>query len=470
MAALLHDIGHLPFSHTLEDEHVILRKHDRPERLERTLNRLKGELASEDARKLVDAATPIVRAISDKDAKLDWKSDLVGNTVCADLLAYITTDAEWTGIEKRPGHYRVYDYFEVFNNRLCIRLTKGGLRPDVVSAVMDLLDMRYALTERVLFHHAKCVASAMLGRAARLAGLSDIHEERLMEFGDERFVDFLRNLASRDEEKSNAVGRLLTGLFSRHLYKRIFKVGPDARRVHDQSRSKDSFCDWWRDGAKVEETLRQIESSLNLPCGTLVVWCPEELAGMKEVKARVIWETATGMHEDIALREIGEDKAPQFAAIVKRVQTIEEQYNDLWTFWVAAHRDHLDKAADIVEKLEKATGIECDPVFRDTYLVTKVPAFEKRASVLRAVRDGTNGVQREVADRLMGEAAREGGQPVDPAIVEQTAATVYTERAAAREEKAKKGGTKRKTEAPGRKTETQRRMIQDIQENPPQDA
>jgi HD superfamily phosphohydrolase len=69
MAALLHDIGHLPFSHTLEDEHVILRKHDRPERLERTLNRLKGELASEEARKLVDAATPIVRAISDKKAK-----------------------------------------------------------------------------------------------------------------------------------------------------------------------------------------------------------------------------------------------------------------------------------------------------------------------------------------------------------------------------------------------------------------
>jgi hypothetical protein len=358
----------------------------------------------------------------------------------------------------------------VFNNRLCIRLTKGGLRPDVVSAVMDLLDMRYALTERVLFHHAKCVASAMLGRAARLAGLSDSHEERLMEFGDERFVDFLRNLASEDDEKSNAVGQLLTGLFSRHLYKRVFKIGLDARRVHDQSRSKDSFCDRWRDGSKVEETLQQIESSLSLPRGTLVVWCPEELAGMKEVRARVIWETATGTHSDIELREIGKDQAPQFAGIAQRVRTMEDQYSDLWTFWVAAHRDHLDKAADIVEKVEKATGIECDPVFRDTYLVAKVPGFERRASVLREVRDVTNGVQREVANRLMDKAARGEGQLLEPAVIEQTASTVYTERAAAREEPAKKRRTKDERTSARRKADVQQRIIDDLQETPPNDA
>src|SRR5687768_2719981 len=40
MAALLHDIGHVPFSHTLEDEHVVLAKHDRPERLNLALDRL----------------------------------------------------------------------------------------------------------------------------------------------------------------------------------------------------------------------------------------------------------------------------------------------------------------------------------------------------------------------------------------------------------------------------------------------
>jgi len=62
-------------------------------------------------------------------------------------------------VSKKPGHYRIYEYLRIEDQRLCIQLTKGGLRTDVVSAIMDLLDMRYALTERVLFHHAKCVAS-----------------------------------------------------------------------------------------------------------------------------------------------------------------------------------------------------------------------------------------------------------------------------------------------------------------------
>ena len=79
----------------------------------------------------------------------------MGNTICADLLAYIQMDATYTGIEKKSGHYRIYEYLTLkadaatSRKRLCIKLTKGGLRTDIVSAIMDLLDMRYALTERI---------------------------------------------------------------------------------------------------------------------------------------------------------------------------------------------------------------------------------------------------------------------------------------------------------------------------------
>jgi uncharacterized protein len=138
MAALLHDIGHVPFSHTLEDEHAILHKHDRGERFSKVLDRLRAEISSQTARNTVDTARPILEALCEiPGSTQDWKSDLIGGTVCADLLAYITTDAAWTGIEKRPGYYRIYDYFEIRNGRLCIRLTKGGLRNDIISAVMD---------------------------------------------------------------------------------------------------------------------------------------------------------------------------------------------------------------------------------------------------------------------------------------------------------------------------------------------
>lgn len=67
--------------------------------------KLKAELPGMDG-DAVDRAKSILLAIAAKDDnQQDWRSDLVGNTVCADLLAYITTDAAWTGIEKRPGYY-----------------------------------------------------------------------------------------------------------------------------------------------------------------------------------------------------------------------------------------------------------------------------------------------------------------------------------------------------------------------------
>ena len=47
MGALLHDIAHLPFSHTLEDENVVFKEKHDEERLTRLLDRLRAEIAGE---------------------------------------------------------------------------------------------------------------------------------------------------------------------------------------------------------------------------------------------------------------------------------------------------------------------------------------------------------------------------------------------------------------------------------------
>ena len=69
-------------------------------------------------------------------------------------------------------------------------------------------------------------------------------------------------------------------------------------------------------------------------------------------------------------------------------------------------------------------------MFRDTYLRTFLTS-KLGASILKDVRDASNGVQREVADRLLDKAARGGGKQVDSAIIDQTMANVYADRAAA---------------------------------------
>jgi len=450
MAALLHDIGHVPFGHTLEDENQVLPKHDKGGRVDRVLTSLKNELNHKNACELIDRAKSILLAIAAKDEHgQDWRSDLVGNTVCADLLAYITTDAAWTGIEKRPGYYRVYDYFTVndkpvgngrVQKRLCIRLTKGGLRPDIVSAILDLLDMRYALTERVLFHHAKAVASAMLARSARLTDLRD--EPALLQMGDEAFLDYLQTKAKEHPDKTNGQGALmlLQQLRSRNLHKRIFKVQWQAMVEWDKSMSStdaDTFCAKWRDSHTVEQMLTKIEDRFGLPRGALVLWCPDGKSGMKLVRVNVTWEQPGGWHSPVELRS--DDVKRQFPGVHERVATIEHQYLDLWTFWIGMHPEHVTQAPAVIDALEGELQIKCDSVFIKTYATPHLPGFAKAARTYGTV-DNTwrTKFAPEVSKRASGIAARENAV-VDESTVGEAIHSVSEE-----ERKVTKEGPRRK--------------------------
>ena len=393
MAALLHDISHAPFGHTLEDEHPILKRHDRPERVRMALDRLKQDIKTPQTVARIEAAAPILETLGDKNAPQNWRSDLVGNTICADLLAYIASDAAWTGIEKRSGHYRIYDYFTIReklddkgqpSQRLCIYLTKNGvLRTDIVSAVLDVLDLRYAITERITFHHAKCVASAMLARAARLAGLTESAETlpELLSRGDEGFFTYLEELAQRRSEKERAGAfRVLEQLQSRRFFKRIFKINCETMEALSAGRGASSFSAEWRNQNRVETLLCSIEDQYELPRGSFALWCTDAKAGMKAASVNVVWSCADGDMGPMELREVSDSNLKN---IHQRVKTIEDQYSALWCFWVLLDRDHLRLAADVVHAL----GMEiapCDPVFEKTYL-NLIPGYAERAEQVKVV-------------------------------------------------------------------------------------
>jgi HD superfamily phosphohydrolase len=407
LAALLHDIGHVPFSHILEDEHVVLiRPHDGSVRLKDVFGRLRRslkanvrspELYAEVDFRLEAAQEILISVASKNEDDKDWKSDLVGNTICADLLAYINSDATWTGIEKKPGHYRIYEYFRIekkkcrktveregrleekiwAQERLCVALTKNGvLRVDIVSAILDILDIRYAITERVLFHHAKCVASAMLARAARLCNLTDADctclaeddslkdgtEKRcLIRMGDESFLEFLERRAI--ERKEPGALRLIRGLGSRQLYKRVFKISRKMKDAYDSEMPAVDFISIWRDPEKVEEMLCSVEDELGLHRGDLVLWCSDAKSGMKAVKVNVTWQVQGHYTEPRQLRDVSE-----FSTVHQRVQAIEQQYGDLWCFWVAVDKQHTHRTSDIIQAIEKRVGISCDRLFKESRL------------------------------------------------------------------------------------------------------
>ena len=122
--------------------------------------------------------------------------DLVGNTVCADLIDYLQRD--WRHIGK-PRHLdtRLLQYMEIVTDDAQSKLVVNLLsnhdrrpRPDVMSAILELLENRYHLWEVALLHRTKTCASAMLERAiierAHEAGVINELRSRIVKIEDEK--------------------------------------------------------------------------------------------------------------------------------------------------------------------------------------------------------------------------------------------------------------------------------------------
>ncbi len=135
---------------------------------EEVLDAVKGPLASASMRVVLAK----VKLLQPLPPDYSFVADIVGNTICADLLDYLARDHLYTGLPAKLGH-RFLDGFYVtpsddayYPRRMAIRIARGGrLRADVISELFKFLRYRYELSERVLVHHAKLAADAMIGKA-----------------------------------------------------------------------------------------------------------------------------------------------------------------------------------------------------------------------------------------------------------------------------------------------------------------
>lgn len=246
--ALLHDIAHVPFGHTLEDELRLIPRHDR------NRPRLRRLVETGDVRRILrnsvgtDLYNELIRMMTAPDDKVPdlafpYVWDLVGNTVCADLLDYVQRDLRACGMPVGIGT-RFLDSFVITSdafkegdrNRMALDLEKRGMpRPDVESEVVKLLSYRYELAERVYFHHGKNAASVMIGRAVVRAGLVEAQDipyqqdEAFDWLSDETLLYALtsptiaRGLGIRRRRRTSGelqeAGELARAVLERRLYK-----------------------------------------------------------------------------------------------------------------------------------------------------------------------------------------------------------------------------------------------------------
>ena len=219
IAALLHDVGHGPFSHMYEE--VLAGKGERShEEISRRviLETTVGDILERNGfspKKMSDFAVGRARS------KQPFMNEIVAGGLSADMMDYLPRDSYFTGVEYgNVDAQRVIDSMHVMNGHLVID-------DAAIYAFEALLLARYEMFKAVYFHRTVRAAELMLVRSMQLAdsvlGLTDLSDmDRYLELTDEVVLHRLVTLKPSSPELREA-RRLALGFRDRSLVKCAFE-------------------------------------------------------------------------------------------------------------------------------------------------------------------------------------------------------------------------------------------------------
>jgi HD superfamily phosphohydrolase len=407
IAALIHDITHVPFGHTLEDQAELLPRHDEhPERIDGVFKRLIAELDDSphlagtdgvelravlvrilEQCELLYYIDPLIKGKSAPDAK-SWKTiadrwnrqftpfltlahDIVGNTICADLVDYLHRDMynagmPWTMDKILLSHLKLFRAkmvpSEALGNevyRFGVAVGRSKMRHDVITAVLGLLRARYDLTEKVYYHHTKCAADAILEKAIRIDPTFQLTWELLI---DENHGD--ETLLAKIAASSDAAAALVHSLRARRFHKAIYRI----RDSHDWSPATLAQIEACRTPMGRSDIEMQIrEHCPSLEDGQVIVSCLPKDMQLKQAKALIEWPDG----DQVTLERLPDEKKylPEIAPLTQR-------YKELWSLTVYLSLDSEHLLGAVLNACAAVFNRQNDPML-DQYLRSKYPlAFD----------------------------------------------------------------------------------------------
>jgi len=284
LAGLLHDIVHTPFKHTLDRDVAILPEPDM--KLEYALRFEQLQLTKELGKNEIQLLLDILACGNANDLHEPYLRQMIEDTISADLLDYSRRDAYFSTGWGRQWDERIYDHIAVsyYNNKLTLaaKLTdsEGKITPSAITELVNLLQVRYLLNERVYFYPAKISADALLVKSIRCflesSGKSPKELlEQFRDYSDEGLINHLKTCSdSRTRRYAELLsGRVLPGLA--HSFSSKDLIIDDIRKVAYHCWGNGALSRW-------QQCEDEIAKEAKIDQGTVIIYCHDPKMQEKE--------------------------------------------------------------------------------------------------------------------------------------------------------------------------------------------
>ncbi|MEM4258008.1 MAG: HD domain-containing protein [Candidatus Thermoplasmatota archaeon] len=331
-AALLHDIGHGPFSHTLES--ILIEKFN-VDHVDLTEKLIRGayDIFKKEEQQFIETTSVhqiLTKYTIDLDAlcsiirgvflKKPYLSQLLNSTIDVDQLDYLMRDAYYTGVAYGMIDVdRLQQTLLIFNDNLAVQ-RKG------VNAVENILMARGLMYSSVYFHKTVRIAEIMLSKAIEF--LEHVEPFSFFRMTDGEIIEWLKQQGRYQQE-------IVTRLKYRHLFKQAFML-PST----DHNQQHTDLIRNLEDSRKRHEKEREFEQKLGIPHGHVIIDIP--LPELQRSEPR-IQKTDIRIVDDTTVHTLDE-----FTPIA---QAIRSRIAPDWKLMIVTDERYREKVSGHAEKI-----------------------------------------------------------------------------------------------------------------------
>ena len=216
LGALLHDVGHGPFSH-LFDEVLQQKKKISHESIGRKII-LQTSIGDTLSKGGFDKK--FITKLAFGDSKLQFMNEIISGVLSADIMDYLLRDGYYTGVEHaKIDHKRITQSLEVHQKKL-------ALERSALYSFESMMHSRHQMFKAVYFHKTVRSAEVMLLESIRLAdeelGLTSLNLDNYLELTDESVLIKLLSLSTDTTELKRAK-KIAEDYQNRRLLKCVFE-------------------------------------------------------------------------------------------------------------------------------------------------------------------------------------------------------------------------------------------------------